>query len=168
MTSPRILIAYGSKRGGTAGLAEMIGATLADAGMTADVLPAGRVRDVGGYDAVILGGALYATRWHRDARRFARRHAHALTGRPVWLFSSGPLDSSANDKDIAPVPGAATAMARLGARGHITFGGRLAEDAQGFIAGKMAKNGRSGDWRNPDRVRAWAAKIAAELVASPA
>lgn len=38
---PRVLVAYGSKNGGTAGIAEMIGVALMEEGIAADV-PAGR------------------------------------------------------------------------------------------------------------------------------
>ncbi|GLW22607.1 hypothetical protein DI270_030560 [Microbispora triticiradicis] len=71
----------------------------------------------------------------------------------MWLFSSGPLDPSADEAEIPPVPQAARAPAALGARGHRTFGGRLARDAEGFLASRIAaRNG--GDYRDPDRARA--------------
>jgi menaquinone-dependent protoporphyrinogen oxidase len=160
---PRILVAYGTKNGSTAGIADMIGSALADEGVSAEVRPAGEVGSVEPYDAVILGGALYAGRWHRDARRFARRYATALQGRPVWLFSSGPLDTSADTTDIPPVAQAARALRRLGARQHITFGGRLTDQAKGFLARAMVRSGRGGDFRNPERVEAWSRSIVAEL-----
>jgi menaquinone-dependent protoporphyrinogen oxidase len=34
------------------------------------VRPAHEVAGAGGYDAVVLGGALYMGRWHADAKRF--------------------------------------------------------------------------------------------------
>jgi hypothetical protein len=43
------------------------------------------------FDAAIVGGALYANRWNRDARRFISRHDSALRRMPSWCFSSGPL-----------------------------------------------------------------------------
>lgn len=153
-----VLIAYGSKRGGTAGLAVMIGDALRDAGLAATASPAPTVKTLEGYDAVIVAGALYASRWHRDARRFIRRHTEALRRLPVWLVSSGPLDDSALAGDIPPVKHAAAAMSRIGARGHVTFGGRLAPDAQGFPASSMAKT-RAGDWRDPAHVRRWVASV---------
>jgi menaquinone-dependent protoporphyrinogen oxidase len=163
MQPSKILVAYGSKAGSTAGIAEMIGAALREDGLDVEVLPAARVRDVTGYDAIVLGGALYANRWHRDARRFARRHCAALRGRPVWLFSSGPLDASAEQAEIGPVPSAAEAAQRLNAAGHVTFGGRIGLEASGWIARKMLQNGKGGDFRNESRVRAWAHERAADL-----
>jgi menaquinone-dependent protoporphyrinogen oxidase len=161
--APKVLVAYGTKHGSTAGIAALIGSALHEAGVSVDVRPAREVRSVTTYDAVVLGGALYAGRWHRDARHFARRYASALQGRPVWLFSSGPLDSSADTKEIPPVSQAAAAAARLHARAHVTFGGRLTEENGGFIATKMVRSGHGGDFRNPPRIAAWARTIAGEL-----
>src|SRR4051794_25384184 len=98
----RVLIAFGSKRGGTAGLATMIGDVLTESGYEVAVSPARHVHDLAGFDAVIIAGALYANRWHRDARRFVRRNGEALRKVPVWLVSTGPLDDSAARRDIEP------------------------------------------------------------------
>jgi menaquinone-dependent protoporphyrinogen oxidase len=158
-----VLVAYGTSNGSTAGIAEMIAATLRAEGISTQVEPAGLVRDVGTYEAVILGGALYAGRWHRDARSFARRHRKALAGRPVWLFSSGPLDNSADAGAVPPVAQVVQAGQRLHAAGHITFGGRLTEEAGGFVARAMVRNGKGGDFRNPEQIAGWAQTIAHQL-----
>ncbi|GAA3207150.1 hypothetical protein GCM10020256_02640 [Streptomyces thermocoprophilus] len=88
----KVLVAYGSTNGSTARIADAVAAVLDKEGLTAETRPAGSVQDVSPYDAVVIGGGLYAGRWHKDSRRFARRHRQALAERPVWLFSSGPLD----------------------------------------------------------------------------
>lgn len=164
--APRVLIAYGSKMGGTAGIAGMLAETLRSHGLSVDEQPAAAVSDLSGYDAVLVGGALYALRWHRDARRFVRRHRKALKQRPVWLFSSGPLDDSATQRDIGPVRFVARAMRSLSARGHATFGGRIPADAQGFPASVIAR-GHAGDWRDAEQIAGWAHAIARELAPSP-
>jgi menaquinone-dependent protoporphyrinogen oxidase len=158
-----VLVASGSKNGSTAGIADMIVAALQAEGVTAQARPAAEVRSTEEYDAVVLGGALYAGRWHRDARAFARRHAKALLGRPVWLFSSGPLDDSADTGEIPPVAQVAKVFERLGAVEHVTFGGRLTEEADGFIAKSMVRNGKGGDFRNPERIANWSHTIATRL-----
>ena len=122
----RVLVTYGSRMGGTEGLALMIGDVLSHQGCEVDVWPAASVRSLAPYDAVVIGGALYNRRWHREARRFVKAHRAELRSLPVWLFSSGPLDDSAACKEIVPVPQVAQLMRQIGARGHRTFGGRLA------------------------------------------
>jgi len=156
-----ILVAYGTKMHGTEGLAEMVADALRGEGFAVDVAPARDVGDVSGYDAVIVGGALYAFRWHKDARRFVKRHADELAERPTYLFSSGPLDDTAAAGDIPPVKGVQALMDLVHARGHVTFGGRLPADA-GFPASSMAKK-HAGDWRDEEQVRSWVDSIAADL-----
>lgn len=155
----QVLVAHGSKRRTTAGLADMVAETLRSRGLEVDVLPAGRVRDVTPYDAVIVGGALRRGRWPRDARRFVRHHEKALATRLVWLFSSGPLDGSADQGDIEPVRQVRRTLGRIGARGHVTFGGALSEDTTGVAAWHMDQQ-VAGDWRDPDHVGRWAAHVA--------
>lgn len=160
---PNVLVAYGTKNGSTAGIAKIISEELRDQGASVDVRDAATVKSLDGYDAVVIGGALYTGRWHRAARRFVRRQSAALRERPVWLFSSGPLDDSADRSDIPPVGQVAGAIAATNARGHATFGGCLTDQAKGFVARAMVRNGRGGDFRNPESIKAWAKQIAHEL-----
>ena len=56
----------------------------------------------------------------------------------------------------------ARAAARIGARGQVTFGGRLAPDATGFPAAAMARK-YFGDWRDPDQTKTWTTEVAKSL-----
>jgi menaquinone-dependent protoporphyrinogen oxidase len=58
----KVLVAYASKYGATAGIAEAIAATLRQEGLEADARPAQEVRDLGGYRAVVLGSPVYMGR----------------------------------------------------------------------------------------------------------
>ncbi len=158
----RVLVTWGSKLGGTEGIGRIIGEVLRGEGFEVVTAPAAAVLDVSGFGAAIVGGALYANRWHRHARRFVARNVAALRRIPVWMFSSGPLDDSADRGELPPARQVAALMERVGARGHVTFGGRLSADAKGFPAAAMAKT-LHGDWRNPERIRAWAGELAREL-----
>jgi len=160
----KALVVYGSKRAGTEGLADMLGEALADHGLAVTVRAAAVASpDLESYDVILVGGALYAGRWHKDARRFLRRNVQVLRTKPVWLFSSGPLgDTASSAGELEPVRQVAGLMEYVGARGHVTFGGRLAPDAKGFPASAMAKT-QAGDWRDPDQVRQWAKQIAVSL-----
>jgi len=158
----RALVVFGSERGGTAGLARMIGAELSKHGWTVIVQDAAQPADLRELDLVIIGGALYMNRWHKAARSFARTHRKALQTLPVWLFSSGPLDDSARSGDTAPVAQVQEIARSLEAHGHMTFGGRLAPDAKGLLAHSMAKK-LAGDYRDPDHVADWVRQIEHEL-----
>jgi menaquinone-dependent protoporphyrinogen oxidase len=158
----RALVAFGSKRGGTQGLAVQVADGLRAEGFAVDAQPADHRLSVQGYDVVIVGGALYANRWHKAARAFVSRHAAELAHVPTYFFSSGPLDDSAAQRAIPPVRGVARLMDQVDARGHATFGGRLSPHARGFPASAMAKK-MAGDWRDARQVREWTGQVAAEL-----
>lgn len=166
MTQEPVLVTYGSKRGGTAEIAQWIGDSLHGLGISAEVRPAREVRSLDGFRAVVIGGALYTGRWHRDARRCVRHFTRQLRERPVWIFGSGPLDHSADGPDggakVFGAKGVRKAADRVRARGSIIFGGRLEPDARGFPASAMAAN-NTGDFRDRGRIRAWAEDIAAQL-----
>ena len=159
----KVLVVFGSKRGGTAGLAAMIGEAFQREGWTAEVRAAQVQQPVADADLVVVGGALYMNRWQKDARAFVRRHRAKLRTMPVWLFSSGPLDDTARPGDIAAVPQVQGIAADIEARGHMTFGGRLEPEAKGFIAHSMAKK-YAGDWRDPEHVAEWVHQIVHEFI----
>lgn len=157
--APWVLVVYASRNGSTAEIAYAIGKELTGMGMKADVKSAEDTESVEGYRFVIIGSSLYAWSWERSALRFAEKHMEELKGKTVWLFSSGPLDSSADYRDIPPVRSARKLADRLGARGHVTFGGKLPEGTGGLIAKRARKSGENGDFRNFGRIRAWSAEI---------
>lgn len=86
----KVLVAYATKYGATAEIAERIGQTLRQAGWQAEVAPADQAGDPAGYSAVVLGSAVYAGSWRKEAATYLEAHEATLAGRPTWLFSSGP------------------------------------------------------------------------------
>jgi menaquinone-dependent protoporphyrinogen oxidase len=161
----RILIAYGSSRGGTAGLAEMVAVALTHHGFEVEVGNAAEISEVSGYDGVIVGGALYNNHWHSDATDFVNRFADVLHRVPVWFFSSGPLDDSASSGAVAPIPQVRDLARKFDIRSHMTFGGVLEKRASGRLSAFLSY-GDVGDWRDRAQVAQWADRIvvqAAEL-----
>lgn len=163
----RVLVTYGSKMGGTEGIAAMIGGRLGELGFDVDVRAARDVNLIDPYDAVIIGGGLYANRWYKEAAGFVKRHRRALRGKTVWMFSSGPLDDTATESTIPPTKQVQKYMDLVGAGGHMTFGGKLDADVKGFPASSMAKD-RAGDYRDPAHVHDWVETVAAELTTGQA
>ncbi|TCC16075.1 flavodoxin domain-containing protein [Kribbella sindirgiensis] len=163
--SKKVLVAYASKAGATAGIAGAIGTELTARGHDVDVLDVNRVKNVTQYDVVILGSALYIRRWRRDAVRFLRHNADALRGRQVWLFHSGPVGP---DKDQAQdMPPAVRRLAQdIGATPAVTFAGSLEPDtARGFLARRLASSDLAGDSRDWTKIRAWATGISTAVEA---
>jgi menaquinone-dependent protoporphyrinogen oxidase len=167
-----VLVAAASRHGGTAEIAERIGADLAERGVTVEVKKLDEVADLGGYEAFILGSGVYFGNWLKQARRFLDEHAAELAARPIWLFASGSI---VGDPPIADDPNAFRAglaeklVERAHAREHKLFGGKLDSSKLGLVEQvpvRMAR-GREGDWRDMDAVDDWAAAIAAELHPEP-
>jgi menaquinone-dependent protoporphyrinogen oxidase len=160
----RVLVAYATKMGSTAEVAVAIAEALVAAGLEADAMPARDVRDLSPYGAVVLGSALYAAHWQRDANRFLGRHREALKARKVWLFSSGPLDHRLAVQNLPITTHAAEIVGDVPYLGHRTFGGRLDPDSPGMDAQIVATH-PVGDFRSWPVIRAWASEIAAALLA---
>ncbi len=161
-----VLVAYGSKMGGTKGIAKKVADTLAGEHFAVTLRSAGDMLHPEEFDAVILGSAIYATRWRREAVRLLGRLSRAGFDRPIWLFHSGPIaDDGSQDPQEFPAKVEKLAV-HLNVKDRVTFGGRLPKDATGFIARSMVKQGRSGDWRDFDQIEVWAKDIARELGAT--
>jgi menaquinone-dependent protoporphyrinogen oxidase len=97
----RVLVTWSSKRGGTEGIGRTVRDVFETRGFDAVAVPVDEVRRLDTFDAVIIGSALYSNRWTRGAVRFVNRRVNELRKLPVWFFSSGPLDDSAESEDIA-------------------------------------------------------------------
>jgi menaquinone-dependent protoporphyrinogen oxidase len=95
----------------------MIADALAANGVDVVAAPVEQVASLDGFSGVVIGGALYADLWPWKVRRFVSRHLAALRRVPVWLFSSGPLDDSADHADIPPTRQVAILAEQLGAKG---------------------------------------------------
>jgi menaquinone-dependent protoporphyrinogen oxidase len=161
----RVLVAYGTKYGATAEIAERIGEVLREAGLKVDVVRAGKDVDPSGYGAVVLGSGVYIGRWRKEAARFLQTHEGALAERPVWLFSSGPT----NEGDPVELtqgwkfPGSLQAIAdRIGPRDIALFHGAMdAGKLNAFERWVTKRVGASlGDFRDWPAIDAWAAAIA--------
>ena len=85
-----VLAACASKHGTTHEVAASIARTLEERGLAVELMEARRVRDIGRYDAFVVGGGLYMGRWHADARRLLKRHRVELSGKPLGVFAMGP------------------------------------------------------------------------------
>jgi menaquinone-dependent protoporphyrinogen oxidase len=85
-----------------------------------------------------------------------------LSERPLWLFSSGPVEeaSSATSSVESPSP-----IPSLTPQGHRVFLGALEKSQLGLVERSVVRavRGEYGDFREWAGVRAWAGDIAAAL-----
>lgn len=162
----KVLVSAASRHGATVEVAATIGAVLGAAGHDVYILAPEEIISLDGYDAAVIGSAVYVGRWIRPARDVVARHKVALSRIPVWLFSSGPV----GDPPRTPVePADAVGLAALiGARGHRSFPGLVDKKRLGIAERAMVAAVRvsEGDYRDWEDIEAWAREIAGALGAA--
>ena len=164
----KVLVSAASKHGATAGIADAIGSTLMTRGFAVMVKEPGHVEEVHTFDAIVVGSAVYAGHWMKPAIELTERFAERFPGKPVWLFSSGPLgDPPKPTEDPVDV---AEVMKLTGARGHRVFSGKLDKAMLSFPERAIVGALRApyGDFRDWEEIRSWAEEIADSLVGAAA
>jgi menaquinone-dependent protoporphyrinogen oxidase len=165
----KILVTVASRHGATREIAENIataaGTALIDAGVRSQIetRDAGLVTSVDGFDAVILGSAVYMGHWLEAAAKLAETFVDEFRGLPVWVFSSGPVGD--RDQQADEPSGVADVVMRLGARGHRLFGGKIDRHVlrlpdRAMVAALRVKDGDYRDWPS---IRAWGREIGSAL-----
>lgn len=172
MRAMQILVVYASKHGATQGIAECIAGRLHAAGLQAQARPAAAAGDLTGRDAFVIGSAVYAAHWQKEAAHFVRRNRAVLASRPVWLFSSGPLSAMAagghgRDVTVAAEPReVAEFRALIRPKDHRVFAGALDPGRLGTaerLIRKMPAGAAllpEGDFRAWTEIETWADSIA--------
>jgi menaquinone-dependent protoporphyrinogen oxidase len=165
----RVLVAYGSRHGATGEIAEAIGAALREEGLDADVASFEDEPDPGGYEAFVLGSAVYMGRWLESARLFAEANGPQLAHAATWIFSSGPVGDPPRPAEAEAVQVDEIATA-AGPREHRLFGGRLERRRLGLGERAMAAafGVKDGDFRSWAEIDSWARAIAAALTRTDA
>jgi menaquinone-dependent protoporphyrinogen oxidase len=160
-----ILVTFASKHGWTRGIAERVAAELEMQGAVVELRSIDELGLVTGYDAVVVGSAVYYGSWLKEAAGFVRRNRNALAERPVWLFSSGPV----GDTVLPPPKEMAEFKEAITPRDHRVFAGGLDRRQLGMterLATKMVR-APEGDYRDWDQIVAWADGIASALSSIP-
>ncbi len=172
-----VLVAYSSRHGATAGIAEHIATHLSEAGFPATALSVDKVTSVDGYDAVVLGASAYMFHWQKAAVRFAHENAEYLATHPLWLFGSGPIGTDLVDKQgvdvfVACRPKEFDELVELlHPVGEKVFFGAYDPTARPIGMSERlirtmpaARNGLpAGDFRDWPAIEAWAQEVADEL-----
>lgn len=162
-----ILVAYATQYGSTREVAEEIAATLRESGSEVDIQPAREVRQLRGYQAIVLGAPLIMYRWHKDARRFLSKHRQVLLERPIAVFALGPVhdphdeqewqNSRAQlDKELAEYEWLTPVALEL-------FGGKFDPEQLRFPLNKLAGAAPASDVRDWPAIRSWARQLASQL-----
>lgn len=165
----KILVAYASKHQSTAEIAKTIAQVLRQFnGLDVELESIDKVEFIAGYDAVILGSAVYKGNWRPAAANFLIGHAQELGQIPVWLFSSGPVGNG-NVEDLTEgwqfPPSLRVVAYGIKPRDIATFPGKLDLSKLNSLEESVVKEAKLpvGDYRNWNDIEEWAARIGLAL-----
>lgn len=159
----KVLVTASSRHGATAEIAEAVSAEISRNGFDVELKPPGDVETLEGYDAVVMGSAVYMTQWTESARAFISRFTKQLRELPVWAFSCGlsgvPNGEAQDPRRVGP------ALLQINAIDHQTFKGRMEFTNLNLRERSIARMGSApeGDYREWDKIRAWARQIVEDL-----
>lgn len=160
----KVLVTVASRHHATRDIAEVIADELKTSGLDVDLRDAEDMPDIGAYDAVVLGSAVYTGSWLPAARHLVDFQGPALRKVPVWLFSSGPIGTD-EPRQLGDPPEIPYLMRATRAREHRIFSGRLDKgslDVAERFASRVAE-APEGDYRELGEVIEWANSIASQL-----
>jgi menaquinone-dependent protoporphyrinogen oxidase len=153
-----ILVAYASKKGSTAEIAQAIGKELQTSGHTADVIEIAKGASPAGHDAIVIGGPMYMGKID-SVGKFVKRHSPELARVPVAGFV---VCLAAAAKDPEGIAWAEKALQRaldpLKPVAVTVFAGRLDPEKLSWFQRWITKkvNSPVGDFRDWTAIAAWA------------
>lgn len=164
--SKKVLVAYASKAGSTAEVAEAIAETLSKKGLEVDVRQVKNVKDLGQYDAAVIGSCIRIGNWLPVAVNFVKQNRATLSQMPLAYFMvSGELRDNSPEtlKTVSAYLDSVRAILEPGSAG--IFGGKSDFSKLSFIDRTIVKmiGTPEGDWRNWEQIRAWAESALAGL-----
>jgi menaquinone-dependent protoporphyrinogen oxidase len=163
----RVIVAYASKCGSTAEVAQAIGTVLAERGWSVDVMAVQKVKNLSGYQAAVLGAALRMGKPLSEFNRFVAKFNPTLKQLPLAVFSLGLAMRTDTPENRAKTLGfLQPALEQLPDGIPVApFGGKLDYQTlspfyrwvfQRDKSGEMAP----GDWRDWKAIQGWAAALA--------
>lgn len=158
----KVLVVYASKYGSTGGVADAIGKELCSRNVAADVALIKNARNIGSYQGVVVGSAIYMGKWMSEAVDFVKKNRDTLRQMPVAYFlvcmtlASPTEDNRANvlsyvDPILKDVP-------EIKPFGIGTFAGALDYNNLSWLYQKILKSKGTpeGDFRDWKTIRTWA------------
>src|SRR5262249_11686441 len=157
----------------TAEVAQRIGSELKTRGLNTVISPVQDVESVDGFDAFVLGSAIHAGTWLPEMISFLKNHLDKFGGKPVYFFITCirvmEPDGHQHVMEYYMIP---EILNRLHVRQKAAFAGKLnlqtvEWDERWTLAarydGSTWPNHFDGDYRNWDKIAAWANTIANDI-----
>jgi menaquinone-dependent protoporphyrinogen oxidase len=168
----RVLIAYASRAGSTAEVADAIARVLAERGASVDVRPVTNITDVTPYSAVVAGSAVHGG-WLPEAMDFLRANQSVLARKPFAAFLTcitlamrgGESYRGAVAKHLRPVRALVTPVSEGLFAGELNLAKLPVFDAMRMGIPVALGIFPSGDQRDWSKIRSWAENLPAEFSA---
>lgn len=166
----RVLVSYASRCGSTGIVAEVLGGALCGMGATVDVRLVDNVKDLGPYQAVIVGSAIRRGNWLPEATAFVKSNQDTLSRLPVAYFLvclTMRDDTPENrDKVLAYLDPVRKEAPRIRPSAVGLFPGVLDFSKLSFVTRSVfkAKGVSEGDYRNLAAEKGWASNVGHALV----
>jgi menaquinone-dependent protoporphyrinogen oxidase len=158
----KVLVAYATRAGSTAGVAKRVAEVLNRNGFAAQATDIKEAGDTVPYDAVVLGSSIRAGKLMPEVLSFIEKNRADLTAKPLAAFVVCLTMKERDDKSRA------VASAYLNpVHMHVTplseglFAGAYDPGKLGFIERTVMKmiKAPSGDFRNWDEIETWAGSL---------
>jgi menaquinone-dependent protoporphyrinogen oxidase len=169
----RILVAYATKHGSTAEVADFIGQVFHEHDLDTSVMAVDQVQSVEGYDAFVIGSPVYGSMWLTEISQFLQRFETDLSKKPVyfWMNCIRVLEPEGREQALAEYIHKPT-MEKIGVRDIGVFGGKLKLDEIDWnerwtlsarYEGESLPGSRNDDYRDWNAIREWTKQIRQQL-----
>lgn len=156
----KVLIAYATKYGSTGEVAEKIGKVLESKGAEIRVANITEKPDPKGYDAAVVGGAVYMGMLNGKTKGFVAKHRKALKGIPVAYFVVSGTMKDDTPENREKIGSKLNPMIRKVAPVDIALFGGAFDPSKGP---KMMASEPASDYRDWNAITAWAEGLALKL-----
>lgn len=161
-TEKKVLVTYASKYGSTGGVADAIGKELCSKDVTSDVALVNNAGNIGSYQGVVIGSAIYMGKWMSEAVDFVKKNKDTLRQMPVAYFLvcmtlSKPTEEN-RAKVLSYMDSILKAVPEIKPVGIGTFAGALDYNNLSWLNKKILKSKGTpeGDFRDWKAIQAWA------------
>jgi menaquinone-dependent protoporphyrinogen oxidase len=158
----RILVAYATRYGSTAEVAETIGDELRKAGVEVDVRPVDEVQDLSLYRAAVIGSPIYMGKWLPESQVFIEKNQQYLRTIPVAYFAVGLTVAEGGAEILRKAEASMDAVRMLVNPVEVgVFPGKLVSGGLSFTDRAIVTmiRAKSGDFRDWETVRSWAEAV---------
>jgi len=162
----KILVAYASKCGSTGEIAQVIGEVINQAGLSVDVRRVQDIKDLSGYQALVLGSAARMGKLLPEALKFAEKNRSQISQLPTAYFTAGAAMITDKRQEASSYLDPLCQVREPFSKG--LFAGKVDHTKMEFplnLIMSMVKEGEmaDGDHRNWEAIRGWAVEVANTL-----